>query len=167
MKEIVVTTELLNTIKDIPWFNDCGKVRNLELPFDFQYVKDWEEAEAYDEKEEWEEIITNSREALADFVMKKLGYSVRVFNSIVATVRDSAEYSLSVEKLRAIVEENNIKDEFGDTLSWILLNAGIEDAFKEFKGCPTFFREMLEVFKNGHCPCGWEGRWPKGKLFIY
>lgn len=167
MKEVIVSSEVLIDIRDIPWLINCGKEENLRLSCAVQHVAGWEEAEKYDELVEWDEVITKSREELANFVFNRLGYSVRVFNSVVASVRDSDEYKLSVTNLENMVVEKNIKEEFFGTLNWLLLNGGIEAAFKDFKGCPTFFREMLVVLKAGHCPCGWTGRWPKGKLYIY
>ncbi|OAB37776.1 hypothetical protein [Paenibacillus glacialis] len=167
MKKINVSQELLGEFDNIQWFINCGKVVNIELSCSVQHVQGWEEAEKYDEQEEWEELISNSRDILADFIMRKLGYSVRQFNSVVASIRDSVQYKLSVTKLYDIIEEQDIKEEFGATLSWLLLNAGIEATFKEFKGCPNFFREMLLIFQHGHCPCGWKGKWPKGMLYIY
>ncbi|AIQ17247.1 hypothetical protein H70357_11710 [Paenibacillus sp. FSL H7-0357] len=167
MKEIIVSQELLNEFENIQWFTNCGKQAEIDLLCSVQQVDGWEKAEEFDEKDEWEEVISKSRDNLADFIMRKLGYSVRNFNSIVAAVRESQQYKTAIAKLYDSVEERNIKEEFGDTLSWLLLNAGIERAFAGFKGCPKFFSEMLEVLKLGHCPCGWMGRWPKGTLYIY
>ncbi|KQO01106.1 hypothetical protein [Paenibacillus sp. Leaf72] len=82
MKEVIVSSEILNDIRYIPWFINCGKEENLRLSCAVQHVAGWEEAEEYDDLVEWEEVITNSREKLADFVFKKLGYSVRGFNSV-------------------------------------------------------------------------------------
>lgn len=167
MKKILVSEELLNKLEQIDWLRNCGKPETIELACSVEFVPDWETAEKYDEQEEWEEIISNSRDKLADFIMRKLGYSVRDFNSVVASIRDSVQYKSSVTRLYDVIEENELKEEFGDTLSWLLLNAGIESAFKEFKGCPNFFSEMLRLFKHGNCPCGWKGRWPKGILYVY
>ncbi|MEK5166546.1 hypothetical protein GNQ08_05570 [Paenibacillus macerans] len=166
MKEVVVREENLNRFVNIPWFVNCGKRSNIELLCLVQFVESWEEAEALDEKEDWENVISSGRENLAEFVWK-LGYSVRDFNSVVAAVRDSAQYTSAVSEMYEAIEEQNIKEGFGDTIGWLMLNAGIEEVFKDYKGCPKFFREMLEVLKYGHCPCGWYGRWPKGTLYVY
>lgn len=167
MKAIEVSEELLNQLENIQWFVNCGSREELDLSCSLQYVNGWEKAEEYDDKEEWEEVISESREKLVSFVISKLGYSVREFNSTVALVRESHQYKSAVSELYDVIEEKSIKEEFGDTLGWLLLNAGVESAFADYKGCPKFFSEVLLVIKNGHCPCGWEGRWPKGTLYIY
>ncbi|MET1176125.1 hypothetical protein MHI12_25200 [Paenibacillus sp. FSL H8-0280] len=167
MKEIKVSQELLNEIVSIQWLSNCGKPIEIDLVCSVEQVDGWEKAEEYDEKDEWEDVISNSRNQLSEFIMRKLGYSVREFNSTVIAVRESPEYKTAIANLIDVIEDRQVKEEFGGTLSWLLLNAGIERTFAEFKGCPQFFSELLEVFKLGHCPCGWSGRWPKGTLFIY
>ncbi|MCG7376050.1 hypothetical protein MH215_03530 [Paenibacillus sp. ACRSA] len=167
MKEITVSQELLNEFEDIQWFENCGKIEAMELLCSIQQVEGWETAEELDDKEEWEAIISNSRERLAEFILRKLGYSVRDFNAVVVAVRESQQYKTAIATLNDVIAEKNIKDEFAGIIAWLLLNAGVERAFGEFKGCPSFFGQMLLVLRSGHCPCGWKGRWPKGTLYIY
>lgn len=167
MKEVVITQELLNEFKNIPWLENCGKTTSIQLICSIENVNGWEMAEVFYGEEEWDEVISNGREKLAKFIMDKLGYSVRDFNSVVVAIRESAQYKTAVSELNNIINNHHVTAEFGDTLSWLLLNAGIERVFREYKGCPNFFSEMLTVIKHGHCPCGWRGNWPKGTLFIY
>lgn len=167
MKEITVSQEFLNEFDSIRWFINCGNKEEIDLLCSVQHVSGWEQVEEFDEKEEWEDVISECRDKLARFIMDKLGYSVRDFNSTVAVVRESQQYKSAVSRLYDVIEEKNIKEELGDTLGWLLLNAGVESAFAGHKACPRFFSEMLAVFKLGHCPCGWMGRWPKGTLYVY
>lgn len=138
MKEIIVNQELLNEFENIQWFINCGNIEEIDLLCSVQLVAGWEKAEELDDKEEWEEVISSSRDELSNFVLKKLGYSVRDFNSIVAVVRESLQYKTAISKLYDVIEEKNIKEEFGGTLGWLLLNAGIESAYVEYNGCPRF-----------------------------
>ncbi len=32
---------------------------------------------------------------------------------------------------------------------------------------PDFFTNLIEWYRLGHWPCGWEGEYPKGKLIVY
>ncbi|PGC52826.1 hypothetical protein COM14_03595 [Bacillus pseudomycoides] len=31
----------------------------------------------------------------------------------------------------------------------------------------AFYKEMLEIYLSGHIPCGWNGKYPEGNIFIY
>ncbi|MDR6725539.1 hypothetical protein J2W91_004038 [Paenibacillus amylolyticus] len=109
MKEIIVSQELLNEFEDIRWFENCGKIEAMELLCSIQQVEGWETAEELDDKEEWEAIISNSRDRLAEFILRKLGYSVRDFNAVVVAVRESQQYKTAIATLNDVIEEKNIK----------------------------------------------------------
>lgn len=31
----------------------------------------------------------------------------------------------------------------------------------------SFYQKLLYVYEHGYLPCGWSGRYPKGKLLVY
>lgn len=54
-----------------------------------------------------------------------------------------------------------------DNVKWDLVNYLTEDAYKEYLKGDLFFEFLLEIYEDGHIPCGWEGKWPSGKLVIF
>ena len=43
----------------------------------------------------------------------------------------------------------------------------MEDTYKKCKKRPVFFLHLLEIYESGNLPCGWEGKWPDGKLIVF
>ena len=49
---------------------------------------------------------------------------------------------------------------------WDILHWGIENEFSEFDP-PGFFGALGGWYLRGHIPCGWEGKFPEGRLIVY
>ncbi len=52
------------------------------------------------------------------------------------------------------------------SISSCLMHRAIEMAFLP-KGNKSTYAELCELILLGHMPCGWRGRWPKGKIVVY
>ncbi len=167
MKKVSISDNFLKEFTLIEWFSNCGSTDNIELNCLVEYVSNWNEAEKVDEEEEWDKLVSNSREKLFDFITKRLLYSTRDFNSLIAYARESSYYKEAVEKINTCIEKQGIDFKFSNLVTWMILNVAVEEAFKDQKGCPNFFVDMYKVLKQGHCPCGWNGKWPKGTLYVY
>jgi hypothetical protein len=67
------------------------------------------------------------------------------------------------------------KKEYHDPITYDFYNAKLEDTgdltLREFLKPKTFDEQHAEgvkiLLERGHFPCGWKGRFPKGKLIIY
>lgn len=167
LKKIDIREDFLKEISVVDWFSNCGCNENIELNCSINYVSNWNEAQLFDNKEEWDKLVSNSREKLFNFITKKLSYSTRDFNILVASTRESTYYKSAVEKINEYIKKNGINFKFSNLITWLILNGAVEDAFRDQKGCPNFFTDMFIVIKRGHCPCGWKGSWPQGTLYVY
>jgi len=46
------------------------------------------------------------------------------------------------------------------------INILVIECYKEYTTSEFFDRE-LDIYLNGHVPCGWQGRYPNGGMIIY
>jgi hypothetical protein len=59
--------------------------------------------------------------------------------------------------------EHNLSKQFENCVEWDVIGAVMETSYERFKP-PVFFRRLLDVYDQGHFPCGWRGQWPSGTL---
>lgn len=167
MKQLSVNYEFLNHFASIDWLSRCGKVDEFDLGLGLNFVKSWEEAEERDSSDSWEDLIAYGRQNMFEYITKKIGYSIREFNSLVSEINSSLQFQNAIRNIDSILVKKEVSAEIGETLAWILLNASIETTFVGQKGFPVFFNILYKTLNQGHCPCGWEGKWPRGTLYVY
>jgi hypothetical protein len=51
------------------------------------------------------------------------------------------------------------------SIEWDVLHACMEMHFADFVS-PGIYSRMLELYYEGHFPCGWEGKAPEGRLLV-
>jgi hypothetical protein len=51
-----------------------------------------------------------------------------------------------------------------DAVAYDVAAAAVEIATQS---ADTFFLNLMEWYRLGHWPCGWEGKYPEGKLIVY
>ena len=66
-------------------------------------------------------------------------------------------------RIRAGLEEQNALDEeITDMVKRDLCWAAVEKALNRTE----FFTELLEIYRNGYFPCGWDGEYPYGRAAV-
>ena len=68
---------------------------------------------------------------------------------------------------RPFAERQGLGKAFTDAVSWDVLAAVMEHAYRDCSGRPTLFLQLLQVYRAGHFPCGWSGDWPDGMLLVW
>ena len=64
------------------------------------------------------------------------------------------------------MRENNLPKVFEDTVQWDILGVCMEAEYADIFQ-PGFYASQAYWYINGHFPCGWEGKFPNGKLIVY
>ncbi len=71
-------------------------------------------------------------------------------------------------KLIAVKQIHTLDQKFLATVDWNLTAALMQDAYSHCHLTERFFPQMLDIYEDGHYPCGWDGGvWPQGKLIIF
>jgi hypothetical protein len=133
----------LEELDIIPWFKNIGE------PLYIQEVKQlfsWNDA--------WEHLQNES------WINASFHNHVDSMNPIWDLAYDQALGILSKSINSHELEE---RISIADAVAYDIAAAAVELATDS----PDFFTNLIEWYRLGHWPCGWEGEYPKGRLIVY
>ena len=159
-----VDDSIFNRLKQIEWFSKCGEPHQESLSFEIVWINDWPTATKLFCDPEWENTTLEARNALTVFLSKKHSREYQEWNKITKHAKEKLE-STVFEKARQFQIEKGLNKTFLDCVKWDVLGIVMEHSYKVFRP-PTFFEKLLTVYENGRFPCGWQGEWPNGRLFV-
>jgi len=160
---VKLNTTLLDEIGAINWFSQVGsKVSDIQ---NCVQVKNWDECETYFFSPDWEDTTLEARNDLTAFLSKKNVREYSEWNNLTIEGQDFLKSSVipKIEKLDIPVQNLEV---LKACIRWDLLGCLMESAYEKYR-VPQFFTHLLELYKQGHFPCGWQGKWPDGKLVVF
>ena len=163
---MTIDKEILERIKSIKWFINCGKNITENINFEKKYIKNWKNAIEMIKGDNWNNITLEANNILAEFLDNKFHSDFQNWNKIVRDGKLFLKENIEQE-LSKSCKENKINNDFLRSVLWDLLGAIMEDTYKKCKKRPVFFLHLLEIYESGNLPCGWEGKWPDGKLIVF
>jgi hypothetical protein len=161
-----VDRAFLQNVSSIGWFRLCGQPPALTLPFVVQPVHSWHEAVAACQSEEGRSANLEARNELSSFLHEKHPRRFQRWNDLADDIKRACIAPLASEVWQPFAQRNNLPAAFVDCVSWQVLAAAVENEYRECQGLPMYFSHLLQVYRHGHFPCGWIGRWPQGKLLV-
>jgi hypothetical protein len=162
----VIENEILERILNINWFSNCGNSISIGTPIKVIHISNWTEATKYYSDSVWEDTTLEARNILTEFLHNKHMNDYRNWNKVTDEAKAFLENSIK-PKIIKFKDENNLDKIFVDCVMWDLLGAIMEFYYRKCKDRPEFFGELLKIYENGNFPCGWEGKYPNGKLIVY
>lgn len=153
------TEKFIESVGQIEWFSNSG------IPCD-KYLLVRSVYEAYDN---WNanylsvwEPHTNSLEKLAEEIIGSDAID-DIFETVsMALDKDIWRAWQSFRTRVGLDEQNALDDEITDMVKRDLCWAAVENAINR----TGFFTELLEVYKDGYFPCGWDGEYPNGRAAV-
>lgn len=153
----------IDDITNCEWLTKCGK-KDI---FSFDIILlDEENALNSICNPKWERVWMDARDDFTDYLddtCKEL-YE-RVWNKYVKKYREEFANPLS-ESLKKRYPDNEIYETFIGFVRSNIIFMFMYNLFSDYYKC-RFFDEMLEIYLNGHVPCGWEGKYPNGKFKVF
>ncbi len=163
---MTISPELLDRIRNINWFSNCGNTVSTASDFKITYVKSWREAKTYYSDQNWENTTLDARNELTSFLSQNYQSDYQEWNNYTSKLRTSILPNL-ITKIDSFKKDYSLGDAFIHSVTWDILNAIMEDVYGEVADRPTFFLKLLEIYEAGNFPCGWIGKWPEGSLVVY
>ena len=163
---MTISPELLDRIRNINWFSNCGNPVSAVSDFKISYVKSWKEAKTYYSEQNWSSTTLEVRNVFTAFLDKYYINEYQKWDDYVDIGWKVIDEEI-LSKLEQLKEKNKLDQKFINTVKWTILNAIMEDVYKEATDRPTFFLKLLEIYESGNFPCGWIGKWPEGSLVVY
>ena len=156
------TIRLIRRLRATDWFVNVGQ------PIDGADVKraySWKEALAYTLCVDWRNLTLEAghndltaqivrSDRLAQLWKRSLGHLRPKVTEIVQ------------ERATQISREYDFPKGFSDSVQWCVLHACLEEEFRgKIEG--HFNTDLISWYLKGHYPCGWDGKYPAGRLVVF
>ncbi len=131
--------------------------------FDVYVEKDYDKAIKSILKTSWSNIILEEQNNLTGYLFKnhREEYNDK-WNKQVIINREKL-----IPPIILILEKKNIHKEIIDDTKWLLMSILMYDYFSEFGFESELLNQILNIWKSGHLPCGYSGKYPNGKLRVF
>ncbi|MFK0522166.1 hypothetical protein ACINKY_08115 [Paenibacillus illinoisensis] len=162
-----INQEIIKMLSHIQWFSKCG-MRDYQADT-IIYTNSWIEASEHYNSQEWEETTLKARNQLTLYLYNDFSKEYLDWNTLVKEAKIIVNEMLS-EQLNRTRNEFQLDDVFSECVRWDILSIIMEYSYlsKLGKRYNKFYSDqILYIYSIGHLPCGWEGKWPSGKLVIY
>lgn len=159
---------LIEKLRSISWFCSCG----TPSPFDWAVsAVSTKEAIKAIHSRKWENMILDTQgsvtEQLSIRSIQKIGREYQEWNRLVLDFKESCLPQLKERWEAALASKGLNTAEVLNDVSFNILSIAVTDAYKEIVPVPSLFLRLLEIYEEGHLPCGWKGAADTGKLIIY
>ena len=158
-----INAKLYDQLLNIDYFGKCGEPINGLYDFEIYEEKDFDNAVKSLSKISWSNITLEEQNKLTTFLFKnhREDYNEK-WNSQAKKNREELIPPI-IQKL----EEKSICKKIIEDTKWLLMSILMYDYYSEF-GCKSkILEEVLTIYKSGHLPCGWSGKYPHGKIKVY
>jgi hypothetical protein len=159
------TTLLLRDFESADLFSDVGLPLGDRFGPDTLTVESWNEAARFSRSRAWQNTKLRAQNDLTGYLAKHHSADYQCWNKIMGEIRPRV-LQLVGPKLEAKIAEAAIRKPILDSAAWDLLSLMMESEYSHLVP-PRFFAALGLIYLVGHCPCGWQGEYPDGKLVIY
>ena len=158
-----ISKEFYQELLDIDYFNQCGKSIDGLYEFDVYVEKDFDKAVKSISKTSWSNIVLEEQNNLTGFLFKnhRIEYNIN-WNKQVDINREELIPPIILE-----LEKRNMDKEIIEDTKWLLMSILMYDYFSEFGFESELLNQILSIWRTGHLPCGYSGKYPNGKLRVY
>lgn len=143
------------------WFRRVGEP--VEGPF--VPVKSWDEAIEQCSSLAWENLSLEAANRYREAVLKRSPERYQQWNTIADELRPVVVAFVD-RQTRATIEKHGLPKVFKDRVNWDIMHLCMEAEYADVFP-PGFFASQAYWYVQGHFPCGWEGKFPVGKLVLY
>ena len=169
MEQVETCIERLLTIE---WFSCVGVSVGSNTRIKIRHVNSWLEALALRGSPKIADAFSEGCGMLTRELSARFRVEYRRWNQIAREARDALEASVFPKVDEFIDSSPEIRRaESGPELAklsvrWDLIHCIMEEVYSDV--VPTrFYGEVLQIYKAGHFPCGWDEIWPEGTVWIY
>ncbi len=160
-------SDIARRLSMVRWFSAAGQGPSLlDVTPSLVWLSSWAEALKASELPEWDDATLEARNQLTLWLHLNARAEYQSWNERAGRIKTELLPSLwqawAPHDARLAWPES-----FKHSLEWNLLGAAMENEYLETGHPAVFFLELLTIYEAGHVPCGWEGRWPEGRLLVY
>jgi hypothetical protein len=155
------TIATLEDLERANWFSHVGEkdtVAAIILP-------SWEDAGRYCSSLEWQNLCLEALNQYRERLVERSIGRFQKWNEIVTDVKRTT-IPFVRRKTQPIVSAHKLPKEFEGMVQWDILGVCMEAEYADVYP-PGFYASQAYWYVKGHFPCGWEGKFPEGRLIIF
>jgi hypothetical protein len=155
------TLATLDKLRGVEWFSAVGK----EVKGSFVNVHSWAEAVEWCGSDDWRDLQLEAANRYCEQLAKRSLERFRRWNVVALEVREVV-IPFVENKTGAVIHANSLPKTFENSVRWDMIHLCMEAEFADVYP-PGFFASQAYWYAEGHFPCGWEGKFPDGRLVLY
>lgn len=161
-----LNTSVVEAVVSNNWLKYCGTESNFPQGIEYTYLSNKKKMVKSVNGIEWENICLEESNNLTGYLAKNEPeiYNGN-WNTLVKKIKAEVLPKITDDIEKQIIRLGLPKDILNavkfDIVS-IIMVLSYEEYYKS-----VFYNEMLEIYLSGHIPCGWNGKYPEGNIFIY
>lgn len=143
---------LHRALPEIRWLSNTGKTTTIALPLPYRFADTASEAHASIAAPDWENWTLERRNELTAFLSDRFPARDAEGSAIARMARRIVDEEVAPASARALTD---LPPAATAALTWDVANALMEAAYRDCRP-PLFFTHLVEVYRAGHLPVGWE-----------
>jgi hypothetical protein len=155
------THATLEELEKVEWFYATGR-KDTEAAV---ILSSWKEAISFCASNEWQDLLLEATNQYHEKLSNISRERSSQWNIILREVK-TVTAPLVARKIERVVKENQLPKIFEDTVNWDIMNLAMEAEYSDICS-PAFFASQAYWYTSGHFPCGWQGKFPEGRLIVY
>ena len=147
-----ISLKVINELKSVKWFSKCESPLEANIG-QISQMNSWKEAEASCGDSSWINKTEDAQGQLTEYLSSKHPRDYQgVWNKLVQEATKHMNETV-VPVIENFALEKGLGNDFVEAVKWDVLHAIMEESYAS-KNPPNFFRDLLEIYKSGHFPCG-------------
>lgn len=156
---MILNREVIESIKNIVFLSQTGTIE-----VDYELITDLHSAEKSINSLKWENLCLEMRGKFTASLSKNNEEIFQEWNNIVKEVKEKI-IPLVEEQLNNLVMEKKITENMKAQIKFDIINISLYKTYSPFISS-DFYESLYGVYLKGYIPCGWKGKFPKGKIKI-
>ena len=155
------TIATLEQLEKANWFSRVGTTDTTAAIV----LSSWKEATDHCGSNDWQNLCLEAANQLRERILERSKERFLKWNEIAIEVKKIAEPFVR-RKIEPVVRQYNLPLVFEHSVQWDIIHVCMEAEYADVFP-PAYYASQAYWYTKGHFPCGWEGKFPEGKLIIF
>lgn len=164
--DMELNKEITESILLFEWLKNCGENKAVIEMCNGKSIANREEIKKNFNSIKWENVCLEARNDLTGYLAKN---HPEIYNGYWNILVKEVKINIIPKIIDTIAKQLKILDlheSIIDNIKMDIVNIIVVLSYAEYYKSP-FYEKLLCIYKNGNLPCGWSGKYPKGKIQIY
>ena len=163
--------ELIETVKGINWFSNCGKVYTKDLYFNYKLENENNTLKKLNQKRNYKEFVILENLFIAadrrkDLFLYRHHYKEHQYTYNKLMDRINKRFMNNINEINFVEIDSNYWNKFNInnrkkyTSIYGIFRITLAELFFDsyISNIPIFYNHIFEIYKDGHIVVGWEGK---------